>query len=78
MNFVNKNYILLILLVIIFCVQFVISNKNNQLKKIEEEKLNIKSDKIKNCIDVENKNKRSIYENIKLSEYCIDKFGITK
>ena len=32
-------------------------------------------EKLENCIDIENKNKRSFYENIQLSEYCIDKFG---
>tara|TARA_B100001115_G_scaffold114107_1_gene84634 strand:- start:135 stop:299 length:165 start_codon:yes stop_codon:yes gene_type:complete len=51
--------------------------KNKQLKKAEEE-LNKQSDKIENCIDIQNKNKRTIYENIKLSEYCIDNFGNTK
>tara|TARA_Y100001978_G_scaffold74012_1_gene66322 strand:+ start:435 stop:605 length:171 start_codon:yes stop_codon:yes gene_type:complete len=55
----------------------IIFNKSNQLKKLEEE-MNDKSDRIESCLDIENKNKRSIYENIKLSEYCIDKFGSTK
>tara|TARA_B100000212_G_scaffold324690_1_gene285743 strand:- start:107 stop:340 length:234 start_codon:yes stop_codon:yes gene_type:complete len=77
MNFLKNHYILLILLSTTCLIQFIIFNKNNQLKKIEEE-INYKSDRIENCIDIENKNKRSIYENIKLSEYCIDKFGTTK
>ena len=38
-------------------------------------KLNDLFERIKNCIDIENKDKRSLNENIKLSEYCIDKFG---
>ena len=54
---------------------FSIIYKNNKFKKFEKEKLNIYSDKIEKCIDIENKNKRTIYENIKLSEYCIDNFG---
>ena len=77
MNLFKKYYFLFILLITICFVPLTILKKNNQLKKIEEE-LNNQSDKIKNCIDIENKNKRSIYENIKLSEYCIDNFGITK
>ncbi len=73
-NILNKNYILLILLIATPLILIEITFKNKELKKIEEEnKLNI--DKIENCIDIENKNKRTIYENIKLSEYCIDKFG---
>ena len=77
MNFFKRNYIILILLIITYFIQFIISYKNNQLKKVEEE-LNNHSDKIENCIDIENKSKRSIYENIKLSEYCIDNFGTNK
>ena len=76
-NILNKNYILLILLIATPLILIEITFKNKELKKIEEEnKLNI--DKIENCIDIENKNKRTIYENIKLSEYCIDNFGIIK
>ncbi len=75
MNFLKKYYILLILLVGTACfVQFIKFSENKQLKKIEE-KLDNQSDKIEKCIDFENKNKRSIHENIKLSEYCIDNFG---
>jgi len=51
------------------------NKKIYQLKKLGEENLNNKRDKIENCIDIENKSKRTYYENIKLSEYCIDKFG---
>ena len=54
------------------------NKKIDQLKKLEEENLNNERDKIKNCIDIENKSKRTYYENIKLSEYCIDKFGTNK
>ena len=53
-------------------------HKNNEFKKFEKEELNTHSDKIERCIDIENKNKRTIFENIKLSEYCIDKFGKIK
>ena len=78
MNFLKKHYILLILLSTTCFIQFVLFYKNNQLKKVEEEEFNKQSDKIENCIDFENKNKRTIYENIKLSEYCIYKFGTIK
>ena len=75
MNFLKKHYILLILLSTTSLVQFKIY-RNNQLKKVEDE-LNNQRDKIESRIDMENKNKRSIYENIKLSEYCIENFVST-
>ena len=77
MKLFKKYYILLILLSTTCLVQFIKFYENKQLKKIEE-KLENQSETIENCIDFENKNKRSIYENIKLSEYCIDNFGTIK
>lgn len=77
MNFLKKYYILLILLSTTCFVQFIKFYENKHLKK-GEEKLDIQSDIVEKCIDFENKNKRSIYENIKLSEYCINNFGIIK
>ena len=77
MNFLKNFYILLILFSTTCFIQFLIFYENRQLNKVEE-KLDIKSNKIEKCIDLENKNKRTIYENIRLSEYCIDKFGIKK
>tara|TARA_Y100001978_G_scaffold61115_1_gene54988 strand:- start:92 stop:364 length:273 start_codon:yes stop_codon:yes gene_type:complete len=77
MNFLKKYYILLILLSTSCFIQFLIFYENRQLNKVEE-KLDIKSNKIEKCIDLENKNKRTIYENIRLSEYCIDNFGTIK
>ena len=56
-------------------MQFITVNKNKKLKNVDEDKLKNQSDNIENCIDFENKNKRTIYENIRLSEYCIDEFG---
>ena len=78
LNFLKKNYILLILLITAGLVQLMANKKNYQLKKLEEVNLNNERDKIENCIDIENKSKRTYYENIKLSEYCIDKFGTKK
>ncbi len=78
LNFLKKNYILLILLITAFFVQLMANKKIHQSKKLEEENLNNKRDKIENCIDIENKSKRTFYENLKLSEYCIDKFGTKK
>ena len=77
MNVLKKYFILLILLSITCFVQVIKFYENKQLKKVED-KLNNQSDMIEKCIDFENKNKRSIYENIKLSEYCIDNFGNIK
>tara|TARA_Y100000589_G_scaffold178943_1_gene169467 strand:+ start:643 stop:843 length:201 start_codon:yes stop_codon:yes gene_type:complete len=59
------------------CVVQLIIYKNKQLENVEEEVYN-KINQIEKCIDIENKNKRTIYENIKLSEYCIDNFGTIK
>ena len=70
----KKRNILLILLSASCVVQLIIY-KNKQLENVEEEVYN-KINQIEKCIDIENKNKRSIYENIRLSEYCIDNFGI--
>ena len=70
-------YILLILLSITCLVQFIKFYKNKQLKKVNK-KLNNQSDEIEKCIEFKNKNKRIIYENIRLSEYCIDNFGSNK
>ena len=77
MNFLKKYYILLILLSATCFVQFIKFYENKQLKKLED-KLDNQSDILENCIDFENKNKRTIYENIKLSEYCVDNFGTIK
>ncbi len=76
MNFFKKRNILLILLSASCVVQLIIY-KNKQLENVEEEVYN-KINQIEKCIDIENKNKRTIYENIKLSEYCIDNFGTIK
>ena len=78
LNFFKQSYILSILLITTCFFQFITIYKNNQLKKFEEEKLINRRNKIEDCLDIENKNKRTIYENIKLSEYCIDKLGVIK
>tara|TARA_B100000212_G_scaffold242124_1_gene184601 strand:+ start:184 stop:456 length:273 start_codon:yes stop_codon:yes gene_type:complete len=77
MNFIKKYYILLILLSTTCLVQFIKFYENNQLKNLEK-KLDNQSDIIENCIDFQNKNERTFYENIKLSEYCINNFGTIK
>ena len=77
MNVLKKYYILLIFLSTTCFFQVIKFYENKQLKKLEE-KLDNQSDIIEKCIDFENKNKRTIYENIKLSEYCIDNFGTIK
>ena len=77
MNLLKKYYILLILLSATYFIQFIKFYENKQLIKIEE-KLDNQRDIIEKCIDFENKNNRSIYENIKLSEYCMENFGAIK
>ena len=32
--------------------------------------------KLKNCFDLDNKNKRRIHESLNLIEYCVKEFGI--
>ena len=77
MNFLKKYYILFILLSTTCFVLFIKIYENKHLKKIEE-KLDNQSNIIKRCIDLENNIKRNFYENIKLSEYCIENFGSIK
>ena len=77
MNFLKKYFILFILLSATCFVQFIKFYENKQLKK-GKDKFDNQSDIIEKCIDIDNNNKRSIYENIKLSEYCIDNFGTIK
>ena len=74
-NILRLRYIFFILISITSLIQIILIFKNSQLEKIEEKRIINQSDKIENCIDIENKNKRTIYENLKLSEYCINKFG---
>ena len=71
----NLLYILLALIFTFCFIQIILSLKNSQLKKIKDQEFKNHSDKIENCIDIKNNNKRTFYENIRLSEYCIDKFG---
>ena len=77
-NILSLKYIFLILIITAGFIQIIYSIKNRQIREIEEKELNIHSEKIENCIDIENKSRRRVYENIKLSEYCIDKFGTFK
>ena len=77
MNFLKKYFILLILLSTTCFIQFIKFYENKQLIK-SKEKQDYQRDILEKCIDFENKYKRSIYENIKFSEYCIDNFGTIK
>ena len=77
MYLIKKYFLLLILIGTTNFVLLIIFLKNNQLRNLEED-LNNQSEIIEKCIDIDNKNNRSIYENIKLSEYCIDNFGNIK
>ena len=69
----------LILLLVIF-IFFFILKLIKKMESIKSEKIDLinQSIKLSNCIDIQNNNKRKIYENIKLKEYCINKFGFNK
>ena len=71
----KRYHLLFILAITIVVVQIILTLKYKHLKKLEEKELKDHSKKIENCIDIKNNNKRTFYENIRLSEYCIDKFG---
>ena len=71
----KRYHLLFILAITIVVVQIILTLKYKHLKKLEENELKDHSKKIENCIDIKNNNKRTFYENIRLSEYCIDNFG---
>ncbi len=71
----KRYHLLFILAITIVVVQIILTLKYKHLKKLEEKELKDHSKKIENCIDIKNNNKRTFYENIRLSEYCIDNFG---
>ena len=71
----KRYHLLFILTITIVVVQIILTLKYKHLKKLEEKELKDHSKKIENCIDIKNNNKRTFYENIRLSEYCIDNFG---
>jgi len=71
----TKNLILIIIISFLLVIFFK-SIKENRYKRLEKKELNNLRIKIKNCIDLENKNNRKLNENIELIEYCINKLGI--
>ena len=71
----TKNLILIIIISFLLVIFFK-SIKENRYKRLEKKELNNLRIKIKNCIDLENKNNRKFNENIELIEYCINKLGI--
>ena len=73
----NLRYVFFLSLIAFGLIQILLSIKNNQLNYQQQKEF--KNHKyIEKCIDIENKNKRTFYENINLSEYCINKFGNIK
>ena len=79
MGYLSKKLILVLILcgfIISFQTRRVFNNFQSKIKY--NRSLENKTTKIRSCIDIQNKNKRNIYENIELSEYCINKFGSNK
>ena len=74
-DILKSQYIFLILLSNTFLILSILLFSKSQLKKLEDKEFKDLSDRIENCIDIENKNRRTLKENIILSEYCMDKFG---
>ena len=70
--------LLLFLFTILILIQFIKVFNKNRLNKLNNSEINKKSIQLKNCIDIENKTDRKMYENIRLSEYCIKEFGSIK
>ena len=74
-NIFKLRYIFLIIFISTGSILILLFLKNSKLKKIEKKELNDQTELIKKCIDIENKNLRNFRENIKLIEYCLDKFN---
>ena len=74
-DILKSQYIFLILLSNNFLILSILLFSKSQLKKLEDMEFKDLSERIENCIDIEKKNRRTLKENIILSEYCMDKFG---
>ena len=53
-------------------------NQAKNLNNKEESILNESSRVLNECLDLKNKNKRSLKKSIELIEYCIEKYGYKK
>ena len=69
-------FIYLILFLIGIVLIFAATNQNP--KRLKNIQLKNKSIKLSDCIDIENKNSRNLYENIELIEFCLNEFRTTK
>ena len=69
-------------LIILFMISFLGIKKyrsfsiSNDLKKQESHRLNSAAKVLNKCFDLENKNKRTINESMKLIEYCLKEYGL--
>ena len=53
-------------------------NISRDLKKEEKNKLKKSAEVLNDCFDLENKNKRSLNDSMKLIEYCLKVYGSEK
>ena len=72
------NSIFIYLVLFLICLIFILSSLNQSPKKLKNIQLKNKSIKLKDCIDIENKYSRSSYENIELTEFCLNEFRSNK
>ena len=72
------NELFIYLVLILICLIFIFSSLNHSPEKLKNIELKNKSIKLKDCIDIENKNRRSSFENIELTEFCLNEFRSKK
>ena len=72
------NSIFIYIVLISICLIFIFSSLNHNPKNLKNIQLKNKSIKLKDCLDIENKNRRSSYENVELTEFCLNEFRFNK
>ena len=75
-NFKIISYVIILFIVIFLGIKtFRNFNLSRYLKKEEKNRLKESAEILNKFFDLENKNKRSTNESMKLIEYCLNKFG---
>ena len=79
-----KNFRIVFCVILLFVVIFLgiktyrSFNISRDLKKEEKNRLKESADILNKCFDLENKNKRTMNESMKLIEYCLNEFASGK
>ena len=76
-----KRVIILILLSLVFLQVLKIYRNfkiSRDLKNVEKNKLKESARVLNECFDLDNKNKRTLNDSLKLIEYCLKKYGTEK